>query len=224
MVQSVIRGANNEVVTYNDQDGTFTIAGDAAFALNLAGHDAAAGLLGFAAVDTASADEEVSYTSANAIDLKIPGMVEYDNANPLVAKNAEVLFGDKDDTICFPLSTATITLTNTKTDAQDICSPSGIGDSRISERVVEIELTTLLQQYDADKFRRFREGDSTLFTGNFGVKEGGNWKPGSCFNVFSPTAKITAYSIDDADGLAQLNVTLKCYSDSGAGEFYINTL
>lgn len=224
MVQSVIRGSNSETVTYDNENGLYTIAGTAAFALNLAGHDTAAALLGFDAVDTASSDEVASYTSETAINLKIMGALDYDNANPLVAKNAEVLFGSKDDITCFPISTLTATLTNTKTDSQDICSPSGIGDSRISERVVEIEMAALLQQYDADKFRRFREGDSGLFAGNFGTKEGGNWKAGNCFNMFSPTTKITALTIDDADGLAQLNMTLKCYSDSGAGEFYINTL
>ena len=226
MVQSVIRGAGNdkdETVTYDDKTGKFTIKANAAFQVDFsgAGQDAAGKLLGFGATDNSAATE---YTSPNAINLSLDGALDYDPQGPVVAKNVEILLGDKEDTECFNASSMTATITNTRAESLDMCSESGGGESRISERVIEIEMSALLQKYDVDKFRRFREGESTMFTANFGSKRGGNWEPGKVVNLFSPTAAIKSFGISDADGLAQLDITLRCYSQDGLGEFYVNTL
>ena len=142
----------------------------------------------------------------------------------MVAKDNEVLIGDFSDISCFEASTANVSISGTKSDIPSICAATGKSGSIISEREVEVEISALLSKYDADKFKRFRQGDNIQYTYNFGEKSGGNWVPGKSANVYMPTATIASYKLEDADGLVQLSITLKGYVDEGKGEIYINFL
>ena len=86
------------------------------------------------------------------------------------------MIGDHDDIDCFEASSMTVAVTGTKSDIASVCSETGKAGSIISEREVEVEVSALLNQYDVDKFKRYRKVENIQFTYNFGEKSGGNWQ------------------------------------------------
>lgn len=221
--------ADNITVTYNDSDGKFTIASDGATlsllwntGTNTANTIGKSTALNFdvSADDTGS----LTYTGDNAIDLTSPQTPAFDSADPLVAKDNEVFLGDFDDNVCFKASTITASITNTKTDILDVCAVSGKSGSLFTDREASIEVQAQLDQYDADKFRKFREGSVIEFQYNFGEKVGGDWVAGKVGNLYTPTATITSYQLVDNDGIIDLAMTLTPFVDSGLPEIYINFL
>lgn len=177
-----------------------------------------------AADDTGTA-ATTGYTSDNAQSYASPQTPSFDSADPLAAKDNEVMIGDADDYVCFKASNVSFTLDTPKADILSVCAESGKQASIISERSVSISVTALLEQYDADKFAKFRSNANTKFQYSFGEKSGGNWVAGKCGNVFVPTATISSYSITDEDGLAVLELELTAYvNSSGEGEAFINFL
>jgi hypothetical protein len=228
-VQVAMDGLTADTITveYQDSDGKFKISSDGGTLSLLwdSGANTANTMGGTLAFDVSADDTGATdYTSDNEIALASPQTPNYDNAQPLVAKNNEVMIGDFNDIDCFEASSVTHTITGTKSDLPDICAVSGKSGSIISEREVEVEVAALLNKFDADKFKRFRKGDNIQYTYNFGEKSGGNWVAGKSVNVYMPTATISSYKLEDADGLVQLSMTLKGYVDEGQGEFYINFL
>ena len=209
-------------VSYGDADGKFTISSDGVtFELNFSQANSIGSAIGFDAVDETSA---TTYSSDSPIDLGSPQSPDFDNANPLVAKNNEVLIGDFHSIDCFEASSLTASVTGSKADIASICSETGKAGSIISDREVEVEVSALLSKFDADKFRRYREGENIQFTFNFGEKSGGNWVAGKSANLYMPTSTVSSFKLSDADGLVQLEMTLKGYVDDGNGEFYINLI
>lgn len=218
-------------VTYSNTTGKFTIktTGTLLSLLWNTGTNAANTIgdkIGFstAANDTGTG-ATTGYTSDNAISYASPQTPSFDAADPLAAKDNEVMIGDTTDYLCFGASEVSVQISTPKANKLSVCSQSGISGSIISSREVEISVIALLDKYDADKFRRFTGNVQTKFQYSFGEKSGGNWVAGKCGCVYIPTATITSWNVDDADGLAQLNMTLMAYVDSsGNGEVYINTL
>lgn len=228
-IESAMDAATGDdiTVTYSDTTGKYTIATDGgtlSLLWNTGTNTATtiASAIGFssAANDTGA----TSYLGDNPITLSSPFTPTFDSSDPLVAKNNEVLLGSFANTVCFCASSITITLTNEKQDILCVCAESGKQGTVITGREATIEITALLDQYDADKFRRFRENETTEFVYNFGVKSGDNWVPGKCANVYSPTAVISAFALDDQDGLVGLTMTLTTFVQDGLGELYVNFL
>lgn len=213
-------------VTYSDSTGKFTIASDGVtFELEWQSGASTGTSIGSTLGFTVSADDTgaTTYTSDNAISLASPQTPSYDSASPLVAKNNEVLLGDVDDYACFAASSISFSMSTPKTDILSICATSGKSGSVINERAVTIEVSSLLEQYDADKFRKFRENENTKFQYSFGNKSGGNWVGGQCGCLFVPTATITSFEIADQDGLVALNMTLTAYvNDDAEGEAFLS--
>lgn len=206
-------------VTYSDATGLFTTATDgASLAIDWATTtDTLGAAFGYTADDTGS----LTYDSDSAYALASPQTPSFDSANPLVAKNNQALFGGIDDISCISLASATITVTNTRQNIESICSESGVSGSIFSSREVTIELDALLSPYDADKFKRFRNGETTKFQYVFGEKSGGNWIAGKCGVAYLPTATISEFSLADRDGLVAFNMTLRGFVDNSQGEFYL---
>jgi len=181
-------------------------------------------LVGFdvAADDTGA----LTYEADSAIDFSSsPLTPSFDNADPLAAKSNELLIGDADDLVCIDASTVEFSMTTPKKDILSICSASGKSGSIINLREVEVSVTALLEKYDADRFRRFRENTDTKCLYNYGTKSGGNWVAGKCGYIYGPTMTITAFNVTDDDGLATLEMTLKCFVNSdGDGEIYMGNL
>lgn len=214
-------------VTYSDTTGKFTIATNGSLLSLLwnTGTNAANTIgdkIGF--VTTSNDTASLTYTSDNAITITSAFTANFDDSNPIVAKNTEIYIGDFDDITCFGIQSFTATIKNTKTDQTDLCAESGKSGSVITGREITVEIVANLPQYDADKFRRLKEGTNTSMMFNAGVKTGGNWDAGKVVNVYMPTASISALSLSDGDGLVIMNLTLSAYVLDGLGEFYINFL
>ena len=212
-------------VIYSSSNGKFTISKDSGtlsllWDTGVNGANSIGQLLGFNTDfdDTGS----LSYVADGAISLVSPQAPAFDAASPLVAKNNEVMLGGFNDVTCFGARTVNFTLSNTVTAIPDLCEESGIEGKIITGREVSIDVVALLNKYDVSKFTSFREGSNVSFTYNFGEKSGGNWVAGKCANLFVPTAKISSFSVDDGDGLAILNMTIKAYVADGLGECYLN--
>ncbi|RTL05188.1 hypothetical protein EKK58_08550 [Candidatus Dependentiae bacterium] len=229
-VQTAMDAASSDTITcvYNDSTGKFTITSDGS-SLDLlwnTGTNTAQTIgtkLGFlvAADDTGS----LSYTSDNALVLSSPQQPSLDSADPLVAKNNEVFIGGFADSSCFCASTLALNIASEKTDVLCVCAESGKQESVITSREVTIELTAVLEQYEADKFHRFHTNQTTAFAYNFGEKSGGNWIPGKCGNIYMPSCTISSFKVSDQDGLVALEMTLTGFVDSsGNGEIYLNFL
>jgi len=213
-------------VTYNNSTGKFNIANTTGSTLSLlwnTGGNAANTVgdkIGFsvAADDTGATD----YDSDNAQSYASPQTPSFDDADPLVAKNQVVFVGDQGDNVCFKPSTVDISISTPKANINDICAESGRSGSVITERAVTVSVTALLEQYDADKFRRMRENSDTRFMYSFGSKSGGNWEAGKCGCFYIPTATVSAMSLEDQDGLVAMSLDLTAYVDNdGNGEIYL---
>lgn len=230
-IQTAMRTANageTATVTYSNTTGKFTIktTGTVLSLLWSSGSNAANTIgdkIGFVtgSNDTGTA-ATTGYTSDNAITLTAPYTPSYDSADPLAAKDHEVMVGTTTDYACFAASSVSISMGTPKSNILSVCSTSGVSGSIVSSREVTIEISALLNQYDADKFRRVRENDETKFQYSFGVKSGGSWVAGKCGAIYAPTCTVSAIALEDADGLVQMNLTLTAFvNSSGEGEFFI---
>lgn len=228
-IQTAMNDLSSEdhVVVYQDADGKFKFTCPGSTVLTLkwnTGSNTAntiASKIGFsAAADSSAASGTVGYTGS-ALSFASPYTPTLDSADPIAAKNHEVMIGDSDDYVCFDASEISVNVNNTRSVTGSICAESGRSGSRITGREVTVSVTSELQKYDADKFRRFREGSTTKFQYSFGLKSGGNWIPGYCGALYLPTLTITSFSIEDSDGIATLVMEGRGYVNStGQGEVY----
>lgn len=209
-------------VVYSDSTGKFTFTSNGGtFNLewNSGSNTANSAATKFGFTTAADSTGGGPYTSANAITLTAPYTPTYDSADPLAAKSNVCFIGDQDDNVCFAASTVNVSISNSKADILSICAESGKSGSVISQRTSTISVTALLNQYDVDKFKRFRANDATRFMYAFGEKSGGNWVAGKCGAVVSPTCTITSFELADQDGLVVMNLELTAYvDDSGNPE------
>jgi hypothetical protein len=222
--------ASTEVytVTYLDASGKFKIVGTGTL-LTLEWNTGAntansiASKIGFStAADSSGTGATTGYTGGSAITLSAPQTPSFDDSDPLAAKANEVMIGDADDYTCFEASAVNFSLQNDRQVIESVCQTSGRSGSVISGRSVTVSVTALLNQYDADKFSRFRQGTESRLQYSFGVKEGGNWVAGKCGAIFLPSMTITSFSITDNNGLATLEMECTAFVDSdGNGEAYL---
>lgn len=214
------------VVTYSNTTGKFTIANSGAGTYTLkwqTGTNTAntiATKLGFSAAANSSA--ALTYAAPTAQSWAAPYTPSYDNTDPLVAKDNEVMIGGVTDITSFAAANLSFKLSNNRSTIQDVTAVSGISGSVIKERHVTVEVTGLLTRHEADKFKRFRANDDTSFLYNFGTKSGGNWVAGKCGCLYIPTCTISSFAMEDLDGLVALKMTLTGFVDSsGNGEVYL---
>lgn len=218
-------GADTHTVTYQDSSGKFIIASDGS-TLDLlwnTGTNTATSIgetLGFAvAADDGSA---LTYTADNAQDYTAPHDPTYDDADPLVVKYHEVMFGDQDDYVCFDVDSVSFDGTLTRRIRESICEESGNKGSTITAREGELTVTGELQQYDAKNFNRFREGKTVRFQYSFGPRIGGNWVAGKSGCLYLPTGTISSFEINEDEGVATFEMTIQPYVVGSAGEMFLN--
>lgn len=218
-------------VAYSNSTGKFTITstGTVLSLLFNSGSNTAntiATKIGFSAgSDQTGTAAGTGYTSATAVTLTFAYTAAYDSADPLAAKNHEIMIGAQADYACFGASAVSVSISNEKASQLSVCAESGRSGSIISGRTVTMSVTSLLSQYDAEKVKTFRKNDEIRFQYSFGEKSGGNWVAGKCGCIYIPTAVITSINVTDEDGLATLNLELQAFVDtSGNGEAYIGTL
>lgn len=212
--------------TYSDTTGKYTIATSTStvFSLEWATGTNTANTIGTKLGFVVSADDTsaTTYTSDSAISLAPAATPSYDAADPITAKNNTVFLGDHDDNVCFHPSSVGVTISTPKRNINDICAETGKSGSIIQSREVTITVKSLLAQYDADMFRRFRSNADTRFFYAFGNKSGGNWVAGQCGGIYAPTNSVTSFNVTNDDGLVSLELELKAYVDSSNnGEIYL---
>ena len=212
--------AGTYTFAYSDVTGKYTLTKSAGtLSVDwLTGTDSIGALLGFTADDTGA----LSYTSDEAIDLAAPVAPAYDAADPIAAKNHEVMLGTATEYGCIDASSVSFEIAAPKTDKLSICSVSGKAGSIVSSREVTVNVTAPLDEYNANYFKKFKDGDEVKFQYSFGVKSGGNWVAGKCGVLYLATATISSIAVSDADGLAQVEMTLTGFANaSGDGEAFV---
>lgn len=229
-IQTAMNAANageTHTVTYNNATGTFkfTCTGTVLSLLWNSGSNTAnsiASKIGFStAADNTGTAATTGYTGS-ALSWTSPYTPSLDSADPLAAKYHDLMIGDATDYANFHASSVKFSLKNTRKVTPDVTAQSARSGSIITERVLTVSFTALLDKYDVDKFRRYRAGDDTRFFYAFGTRVGGNWVAGKCGGLFLPTATVTKFKIGDSDGLATLEGELQAYVDSsGNGEAYL---
>jgi len=231
-IESAMNAVTTETITctYSDTAGTFTIATSTSTVFSIlwnTGSNAANTVgdkIGFsvAADDTGA----TSYTSDSAISFAAAHTPAYDASQPLKGYYQQVLLGDSDDITCLTSSSVSGSIVATRQPFDDICAESGFSNSIVNARSATFTITALLKKYEADKFRRFSENTTTRFCLNVGERNSlGNWTPGSIVNIYSPSTKITSFSLTDLDGLVGLELELQTFTNAaGDGEIFLNML
>ena len=208
-------------VTYSSSTGKFTVSkASGSLAIDwLTGASTAGAAFGFTADDTGS----LSYVSDSAVSFAAPYTPSFDSSDPLAAKENEVMLGIVSDYVCFKASTVNMTIDTPKVDISSVCATSGIDSSVITGREVTISVSALIEQYDAKQFERMRQNTEVKFQYSFGTKSAGNWVAGKCGCLYVPTATISSFQIEDADGSAQITLELKAFVNSSSeGEAYVS--
>lgn len=206
--------------TYDNATGKFSVTkASGTLAIDwLTGTDSIGATLGFTADDTGA----LTYVADVAQDFSSPQSPTFDDSDPLVAKDNEVMVGLAAEYACFKASNVTLTLGTPKADVLSVCSTSGKDGSIITNRTVDITVTGPLTQYDARLVDRLRNGTEIQFQYTAGRKTGGNWIPGSVVGLYSPTCTITSFETGDADGLVIATIGLTAFvNNSGEGEIYM---
>lgn len=216
--------------TYSNSAGTFTIATSTSTVFSILWNTGTntANTIGDAIGFSVAADDTgaTTYTSDSAVSWQAPQTPSYDSSQPLKGYFQEILLGDNDDIACFLSSSVNVNMALTRQPFDDICAESGFSNSIINSRETTATITALLQQHQADKFRKYTEGEATRFCVNAGQKDAqGNWVAGSVLNFFVPTCTINSFNLTDLDGLVAMEIGIKAYVDtSGNGEVYLNFL
>lgn len=212
--------ADNFTVTYSNTTGKMTILSSGStfellFATGVSLAQSAAAKLGFTATDLTGA---LTYTGQNALSKSAPQVPSYDDADPVAAKNHEVMFGSATDYACFNASSISAEIATPKTNINSICSVSGVSGSVINTREVTFSITALLEQHDASGFDNFYKGQEVRFQYSFGQKVAGNWVPGKCGLFAVPTATISSYKLSDADGLVQVEMEVTAFVNASSDD------
>lgn len=210
-------------VTYLNASGKFEIkSAGTTLEIELSDSQSLGATLGFGIVDVTGSP---TYTSATAQVWAAPYTPAYDEANPLVAKDNEVLFGDATDSGVFDMMSVKMDLTNTLANIPSIAAASGVAGKVATQRECKIDVRCILTQHDADKIQRYRKNANIQFAYNFGAKQGGNWVAGRCGSLVVPNAVISKVSLQDQDGVIVMDISLSPYiNSSGQAEVYLNFL
>lgn len=179
--------------------------------------------LGFSA--GADSSGATSYTSATAYDPTAPYTPSYDNADPMAAKNMEVMVGDATNYLTFAAKTVAFQLQNTVTDVGSIAAASGIDQKLVTGRTAKMTVQAVLDKGDASKFFKYRSNATTKAAFNFGVRSGGNWVAGQCGCLYFPSAVISKFEMIDLDTFVAVSFEVSAFVDSsGNGEVYLSFL
>lgn len=228
-IQAAMDAASTDTITctYDDATQKFTIATNGATLtlLSNTGVNIANAIwtkIGFSVAADHSA--ALSYPSDTAVSFAASYVPAFDATDINVAKNNQVLIGTATEISCFRASAMTLNIGNTHKKVDDICATSGRSSSLFTGRDVSVDVTFYPTTGQAEEFKRFRNNDEVMFTFNFGRKSGGNWVPGTAWNIHFPTAVISNLEITDEDSLVACNMTLTAFVKDGNPEIYINQL
>jgi hypothetical protein len=177
-------------------------------------------ILGFSADNTGA----VTYTSSTAASYAAAYTPSYDtvNSDSIIVKNAELLLGSGTDTTCMKASDVTITVANTTTAVNSLCSESGLLEKTITGREVTLTATVLLEKHKIGWFYSFITNESLQAMCNIGVKDdSGNWVAGKCFNIYFGNCTVAKHELG-GDEFVQISLDIKGFVTSNRKDIYIN--
>jgi hypothetical protein len=209
-------GANAGKFTFSATGATVTIKWNTG--ANTA--NSAAAKFGFSTAADSSAATSYNSTSAQSyVDSLTPDL---DSSDPLIVKDNEVLIGDASSYVSMCVQSMNLNVGLDTTDVKCIKSVTGVESKAVKKRNSSIEVTAVLEKYDADKFDRFINNTTTKFQFSFGPKSGGNWVAGRCGGVYSPQATVSGFRVGESDGVVTMIFTIAPYVDgSGNPEIYL---
>jgi hypothetical protein len=216
--------ANTLTAAYSSSTGKYTVASNGStFELlwntgaNTA--NAAAALLGFSTASDNTA--AVTYTGS-ASSYAAALTPEYDNANNVVVKSAELLVGDASDTVCRAAGAVTFNIEPSLADVDSVCAESGVMEKLPSERSVTMTATLILAKHEANLYDKFVKNTSTKVMMNIGPKINGNYVAGKCVNIYMGNATITAHPVDAGGQFLVVTLACKGFVDTAKKDIYIN--
>jgi hypothetical protein len=217
--------ADTITCTYSNSTGKYTIASSGTVlsllwdsGTNTANTAGAA--LGFsvAADDTGA----LTYTGDSALSFDTSLTPSYDSVDNIIVKNNQLFIGSFSDNICVKATTASVSVGAPKTDVPSICAESGINESVNLSREVTFSATIPVEKYQARYLDSLLNNTTISIMFNAGPKSNSNWVAGKCFNVFLPSASITASPLSDQDGYQVYNIEAKAFATSSLEDFYCN--
>jgi hypothetical protein len=228
-IQTAMDNASTDTITctYSDITQKFTIATNGATltlltntGVNLA--NSIWNKISFSTLSDHSA--ALTYSSDTSVNFAALYVPDFDNVDINVAKDNQVLIGSATDISCFKASEIALNIGLDNTKIGDICSASGRSSSQFTGRDVSVDVTFYPVLGQAEEYKQFRNNDTVMFTYNFGKKVGGNWLPGTAWNIHLPTAVISNLEVADNEGLVEISMTLTAFVQDGNPEIYINQL
>lgn len=212
-------------VTYNNSTGKFVIASATSAVLSLLWNSGTntANTIGTKIGFTVAADDTVAttYTSDNAQSYAAALTPSYDNADAIIIKGAELFVGNQTDNVCICAQSVTLTISKEVEDVDCICEESGVLEKIPTSRTAEMQVTSVLKQYDAALLEALLKGNGVSAMFNAGPKTGGNWVAGKCFNAYLRNATVSAFTTA-GDSFLQVEFTLRGYVTTSSKDIYLN--
>jgi len=222
-LETKLNAAGDDVftVTYSNTTGKFTVASDGAvLQLTCSAANSVFAEIGFGAIDLTGA---TTYTAATALSFDAPYTPAYDDIDPIVVVDSELLIGDSDDYICRKASAASFAIGTPKTQVLSVCAENGVVETIINERSVTLSATILLSAYEAELFDRSFNNTTSKIAFSTGPKDNaGNYIAGKCFNIFMQSAKIDGITTADQDGYRVINLTATGFVGGSTQDVFLN--
>ena len=121
-------------------------------------------------------------------------------------------------------STFSFNVTNASTTIPSLARDSGQLATFVSSRTGTFQFEAPLEPYDSTWFNRFDQSTSLEACFVWGVRENGNWKPGNCGIIYSPTCSVSDYSTPSSNSIFTVNATLSLFSSGTESPLYLNFL
>jgi hypothetical protein len=225
-LQTALNDASTEsyTVTYSNVSGKFTISsGSDVLDLLWDSGSNSANTIGSKLGFDVSADDtgSVSYTSDNAQSFASGIAPEYDAADAIIIKGAELFIGDQADNLCICAQSVSLTISKTVEDVDCICEETGVKEKIPTARTAEMSVTAVLNKYDASLLDALLKNKGISAMLNAGPKVGGNWAAGKCFNSYLQNCTVASYTTA-GDSFIQAEITLRGYVTTSSKDIYLN--
>jgi hypothetical protein len=201
-------------VKYDNAAGKFTING--AFDITGAGSTILPSL-GYTVADKTPAP----YISESQLSYAAPVSPVFDNADPIVIKNCDLMVGTGVDNVNVAAQSVKITIGKETEDVDNICAETGIDDKIPTGRTVEMACTITLKKHQALFLDALLKNKGLSAMLNAGPKVAGNWVGGKCFNIYLETCTVSKFATT-GDSFLQAELTLKGYVSSSTKDAFIN--
>jgi hypothetical protein len=224
-MNAISTGGDPITCTYSSTTGKFTIAAPAATVFSLLWNTGAntATSCGAAIGFSLAADDTLAltYASDSALTYAAPFTPDYDDADNIIVKSAELFIGTATDNFCRKASSVSVTVNTPTADVTSICAETGLYERVPSKREVSVTATILLEKHEVGLFDKFINNTGSQLMCNIGPKVNGNWVAGKCMNIYFGNASISSLKVG-GDEFVTMEVTAKGYVTSSLEDVYIN--